>query len=443
MACGDVCEADRTLPDGNTNYNIDNCGSYDVFEKVCGGQGTPTPQPTSTNPPGQSATFVPVTNCPSNPDLPECTAQMACGDLCEADRVLPDGNTDYNIDNCGGYDVFEKVCNGQGTPQPISTNPPGQGATFAPVSNCPPSPANLPECTAQMACGDVCEADRTLPDGNTNYNIDNCGSYDVFEKVCGQATPQPVTTRPPSQGATFSPVTNCPSNADLPECTAQTACGELCEADRTLPDGNTNYDINNCGGYDVFEKVCGGQGTPQPVTPPPAQGATYTPVAQADCPANRDLPECTAQTACGAMCEADQPLPDGNMNYDINNCGGYDVFLKSCGSQTPAPVSTSPPTSGNGKDCPRTGNYLDWCEPCMFSGQCPQGGYCCPYMKKCVSSSSHGCFTPIADCVPPYHESSQNYPEGRQCGNSNFPNNWMDYDDCMRKSGKAPRLLRL
>ena len=30
--------------------------------------------------------------------------------------------------------------------------------------------------------------------------------------------------------------------------------GELCQADRTLPDGNVQFDINNCGNYDVF--VC-------------------------------------------------------------------------------------------------------------------------------------------------------------------------------------------
>ena len=32
MEKGDNCEADRTLPDGNVQFNINNCGSYDVFE---------------------------------------------------------------------------------------------------------------------------------------------------------------------------------------------------------------------------------------------------------------------------------------------------------------------------------------------------------------------------------------------------------------------------
>ena len=28
-------------------------------------------------------------------------------ELCEADKVLPDGNHDYHIDNCGDFDVFK------------------------------------------------------------------------------------------------------------------------------------------------------------------------------------------------------------------------------------------------------------------------------------------------------------------------------------------------
>lgn len=32
--------------------------------------------------------------------------------------------------------------------------------------------------------------------------------------------------------------------------------GELCEADSTLPNGETNYNVNNCGNYDVFRYTC-------------------------------------------------------------------------------------------------------------------------------------------------------------------------------------------
>ena len=49
---------------------------------------------------------IPTSECPSNSDLPECTSLMAPGSLCEADQRLPDGNSNFDVDNCGGYDVF-------------------------------------------------------------------------------------------------------------------------------------------------------------------------------------------------------------------------------------------------------------------------------------------------------------------------------------------------
>ena len=48
----------------------------------------------------------------------------------------------------------------------------------------------LPECFADMAHGDLCQADGPLPDGNANWMISNCpceygksvaGPYDVFK----------------------------------------------------------------------------------------------------------------------------------------------------------------------------------------------------------------------------------------------------------------------
>ena len=46
---------------------------------------------------------------------------------------------------------------------------------------------NVNECSKSMSKNDLCEADRTLPDGNTKYNIDNCpGGYDVFRYIEGR-----------------------------------------------------------------------------------------------------------------------------------------------------------------------------------------------------------------------------------------------------------------
>ena len=45
---------------------------------------------------------------------------------------------------------------------------------------------NLSECTASMHYGDICKASTTLPDGNFNYDVQNCGlslfnRYNVFK----------------------------------------------------------------------------------------------------------------------------------------------------------------------------------------------------------------------------------------------------------------------
>ena len=45
--------------------------------------------------------------------------------------------------------------------------------------------------------------------------------------------------------------------------------------------------------------------------------------------------------APGSLCEADQRLPDGNSNFDVDNCGGYDVFRCIQGSKPIIDVTSS------------------------------------------------------------------------------------------------------
>merc|ERR1712137_136432 len=52
------------------------------------------------------------------------------------------------------------------------------------------------------------------------------------------------------------------------------------------------------------------------------------------------------------------------------------------------------------------------CGKCQSHDQCGKGSYCCPYMKKCVNSSSTRCTYPIAGC------------RGSNCSNKDFPFNW-------------------
>ena len=46
---------------------------------------------------------------------------------------------------------------------------------------------SLPECSSSMNENDLCEADQKLPDGNTNFNVNNCAAfYDVFRYKGGK-----------------------------------------------------------------------------------------------------------------------------------------------------------------------------------------------------------------------------------------------------------------
>ena len=58
-----------------------------------------------------------------------------------------------------------------------------------PVTECPQYPNVLPECSWDMDINDLCDADHTLPDGNNNFEVDNCihgeTHFDVFKKITG------------------------------------------------------------------------------------------------------------------------------------------------------------------------------------------------------------------------------------------------------------------
>ena len=64
------------------------------------------------------------------------------------------------------------------------------------------------------------------------------------------------------------------------------------------------------------------------------------------------------------------------------------------------------------------------CERCINGDQCIEG-FCCPYMKLCIPSSTTRCWGPIdkfADCTPRcYDNMDQN---SCSCSNSDFPEKW-------------------
>merc|ERR1712045_951413 len=97
--------------------------------------------------------------------------------------------------------------------------------------------------------------------------------------------------------------------------------GDLCEADRPLPNGNRNYNINNCGFFDVFRKVVRSPDVP-------SVNLGWVGVTSSECPSDngRSLPDCSRNMQVGALCAAVSRLPNDNRQYNINNCGSFNVF---------------------------------------------------------------------------------------------------------------------
>lgn len=85
---------------------------------------------------------------------------------------------------------------------------------------------------------------------------------------------------------------------------------------------------------------------------------------------------------------------------------------------TNAPTVAAPTIQGT---CTPRGSVAQ-CGECQTGDQCA-AGFCCPYMKKCVASSSTGCYYPIANCRPMCYDSAA--AAGTcSCQNSDWPNNW-------------------
>jgi len=55
-----------------------------------------------------------------------------------------------------------------------------------PAAECPTwnEARMMADCHDDMVSGELCEADSTLPNNNRNFNINNCGAYDVFRYSC-------------------------------------------------------------------------------------------------------------------------------------------------------------------------------------------------------------------------------------------------------------------
>lgn len=87
-------------------------------------------------------------------------------------------------------------------------------------------------------------------------------------------------------------------------------------------------------------------------------------------------------------------------------------------SDMPEFTSPSDAPSPSPSSCTPKNSVPNDCSKCMSHDQCATGGFCCPFMKKCVTSSSQGCSLPIASCSPPCHKTT--VQECPQCTNTAF-----------------------
>ena len=119
------------------------------------------------------------------------------------------------------------------------------------------------------------------------------------------------------------------------------------------------------------------------------------------------------------------PMCYDSMNQETCTCSNADYPNNwagvTCGSPSPSPTPTPTPS----QPCVAK-NSVPMCGKCQTSNECQSqtsGGYCCPYMKKCVQTSSTGCYYPIAGCNPMCYD--QYNQQNCNCSNPDYPNNWV------------------
>jgi len=155
---------------------------------------------------------------------------------------------------------------------------------------------------------------------------ENCIGSNIESEECNL---QPCVTPGECQYVSVD-ASECPNySGSLPDCRSDIGDGDLCEADYPL-NGVPEHNINNCpGGYDVFRYVCGGE---------VEEECDWVPLRASECPANAaSFPDCHDSMGSGELCEADTPLPNGDSNFNINNCGVYDMFRYHCSGSSDSP----------------------------------------------------------------------------------------------------------
>jgi uncharacterized protein YkwD len=134
--------------------------------------------------------------------------------------------------------------------------------------------------------------------------------------------------------------------------------------------------------------------------------------------------------------DADTPDSEGTVQARLDHQGDWQklVIEAKDPATTTAPAATTPAPATTAAPMPTTPEpattvapcvekqSLGQCQQCLKTEQCADGKYCCPYMKKCVGSSSDSCFYPIAGCRPMCYDSKDN--SQCTCQNPDFPDKW-------------------
>lgn len=273
MSAGDLCEADLVLPNGNTNYNINNCGSYDVFQYVC-----------------DSATSV----------WSEWTAWSVCDKQCGGGRQTRTRSCNGN--NCIGSPQESRACNEEDCDDTSEGCVPTWIA--ARTTECPDKPGDLPDCraTQEYQIGDLCEADQRLPNGDRNYEVNNCGTiYDVFRYTCESGSQVD-----PSSWHAWGDWSTCDKS-----------CGGGTQIRERVCDGQ------NCVGHSIETQICNVAACP--VTPSPSNGS-FQFVGDGLCRSSQD-------SGVEGMARFDLTSEECQRECEIRtDCIGYSTAISSTGA---------------------------------------------------------------------------------------------------------------
>lgn len=101
--------------------------------------------------------------------------------------------------------------------------------------------------------------------------------------------------------------------------------------------------------------------------------------------------------------------------------------VENLGSESTTGTGVEQTSEGTGttasSDCTPAGS-VGSCGNCLESAQCQSGMFCCPFMKKCVASSSTSCNYPIANCSPSC--SSSSCTSCSPTDGSTYPSGWQN-----------------